>query len=248
MEEKIPVIIPLGCGSTHHNEELRMLLRSMERNAVGLGEVFLVTTFCPSWIDQSKVVVVPIPDKYPDCKDGCIFHKIHETLRLHLEIGRFVFSADDNVFCKPIELDGIPRIRNHRPNGVFQGPGKTKWQRRVARTLEWAKSVGAELPNNLESHCPQLFDGNLIRERMDDFQYYPDDTNGKTITTTWAVMTDSWRNTVDQRNWKETHEMPCTAKDVMFDKPFMSYNDIGFSCIREELFRRFHEPSRYERI
>lgn len=248
MEGRIPIIIPLGNGSWQgKNDELRLLLRSLERNALDLGEVYLVTDCCPEWVDRKALTVVPIPDIYKDCKDANLFNKVHETLKMHPEIGKFVFMADDNLFSKPVVLEDIPPIRNHRPNSVFYKGNLTKWQRRAKSTLEWAKSLGVCLEHNFEAHCPALLDGERIREKMDTFKYYPDSTNGKTIITTWRVVTDSWRESESQTDWKETYEMPCTAIDVRFDKPFIGFNDIGFSCIREELFRRFPRPSRYEK-
>jgi len=242
----IPILIPLGTGSTHHNDELRLALRSIERNAVDVGDVYLITTSCPEWVDRTKLNVVPIPDIYKDCKDACLFHKVHETLRMHPEIGKFVFMADDNAILKSTVLSEIPNIHNHRPNSVFYCKNPSKWQMRVRRTLEWAKSLGVNLEHNFDAHCPALLDGELIRKRIGSFKYYPDSTNGKTIITAWRVVTDSWRDSQNQLDWKETYEMPCTARDVVFDKPFLGYNDVAFGGIRERLFKEFPEPSRWE--
>lgn len=246
MEGNIPIIIPLGNGSKYGNDELKLALRSIEKNAVGVGDVYLITTSCPEWIDRTRLNVVPIPDIYSDCKDANLFNKVHETLKRY-DIGTFVFMADDNAILKRTVLSEIPNIHNHRPNAFFYSENASKWQRRVRNTLEWAKSLGVCLEHNFEAHCPALLDGELIRKRMGSFKYYPDSTNGKTIITTWRVVTDSWHDSQSQLDWKDTYELPCTARDIRFDKPFIGYNDTGFGCIRERLFKEFPEKSRWEK-
>ena len=245
MEGNIPIIIPLGNGSWQgRNDELRLLLRSLERNALDLGEVYLVTDCCPEWVNRKALTVVPIPDIYKDCKDANLFNKVHSTIKMH-GIGDFVFSADDNVFLKPIELKNLPIIHNHRNNSMFYANSLTKWQNRVRNTLEWAKKQGVQLEHNFECHCPQLFNGTKIIQTP--FKYYPDFSDGKTIYTTWRVVTNSWMESKPQLDFKETYEMPCTARDVVLDKLFIGYNDIGFGCIREKLFEAFGKKSKWEK-
>jgi len=245
----IPILIPLGNGSQSDNLELRYALRSIEKNAIGAGVVYVITTSKPSWIAESeKLVVVPIQDIYGDCKDANLFNKVHETLKRY-SIGEFVFMADDNAFANPTNIALIPPIHNHRPNSRFYEATATKWQRRVRRTLEWAKSVtGVELEHNFEAHCQALLDGRKILSNLNSFKYYPDNQEGKTIITTWRVITRSWENSEDQRKWKETYEMPCKKSDVLLEKPFVGYNDAAFlSGVREALQERFPEKSGYEK-
>lgn len=234
----VPVVIPLGCGSTNGDEELRLLLRSLEANAEDLGEVYLVTTCAPEWVQN--VVVVPVRDVYPDCKDANLFAKTHEAIRRH-NLGAFCWAADDNVLLCKMRLADIPAIHSHRPLSVFQQPDGSKWQRRVRDTLEWAKRRDVHLEHDCECHCLQLFDGQAILRGMEGVSFYPE---AKTIYTTWRVVTDTWRDTVDQREWKETYEMP---KTPVFALPLAGYNDAGYPSIREALFAKFPHKSRFEK-
>lgn len=234
----VPVVIPLGCGSTNGDEELRLLLRSLEQNAEDLGEVYLATTCAPEWVQN--VVVVPVADTYADCKDANLFAKVHEVIRRH-NLGRFCFAADDNLLLKRMRLADIPPIHNHRDRTRYDAPDAGKWQRRVRDTLAWAEARGVRLSHDYECHCLQLFDGKAILRGMEGVSFYPD---AKTIYTTWRVVTDTWRDTVDQRQWKETYELP---KTPVFALPLAGYNDAGYPSIREALFAKFPHKSRFEK-
>ena len=185
-------------------------------------------------------------DKYRDSKDGCLFHKTHTVIEQY-NIGTFCWASDDNLLCKPMNLADIPVIHNHRTNERYYSPGATKWQSRVRQTLEWARERGVGLPHAFECHCPQIFDGQALLEGMKGVPYYPEIPHGKTIYTTWRVVTDTWRQSENQLKWKESYELPCTAKDLRMELPLLGYNDAGFEGIREELFRRFPERSRFEK-
>lgn len=239
------VIIPLGNGSWNGlNDELRLLLRSLDRNALDLGNVYLATVCCPDWIDQKTLTVVPLEDLYCNNKDANLHRKTLACIKLY-GIEKFCWCADDNLLCRQMKLEDIPVLHNHRPNSRFYEKVLSKWQHRVRNTLEWAKARGAELPHNYECHCPQVFDGQALLKGMDGVDYVA--LPGLTIYTSWRVVTDSWRESQNQLDWKETHELPCTAIDVSFNKTFLGFNDTAFGCIREELFRRFPEKSRFER-
>lgn len=245
MERKIPTIIPLGNGSWQgRNDELRLLLRSLERNALDLGEVYIITDCCPEWVDRKALVVFPMGDIYSGNKDANLHRKTLACIQA-FGIGKFCWCADDNLLCKPMNLADIPVLHHHRENERFYCQSPTKWQRRVRNTLEWAKARGVELEHQFECHCPQIFDGRKLLEGMKDVDYVSQP--GLTIYTTWRVVTDTWRDSQSQLDFKNTYELPCTATDIQFDKPFLGYNDTGFGCIRERLFKEFPETSRYER-
>jgi len=244
----IPLLIPLGNGSQHNNDELRFLLRSVEKNLGGISTIYLMTSFKPDWIvEDNGLVVEPLPDKYTDDKDANLIFKTNETIRKH-NIGKFVWCADDNVFLKPINADEIPIIHNHRDNSVFYKETLTKWQHRVRNTLEWAKSIGVNLPHNYECHCPQTFEGQKILENM--VEYYP---NQKTIYTLYRVVTNTWQGSKDQRVFKHTFELPMDESVTqitdgeLMAKPFMGYNDQCVDRVLARLKQLFPNKSKWEK-
>lgn len=245
---KTDVIIPLGNGSTHNNDELRYLLRSMEKNLKGYDRVFLVTQYCPDWVQG--VTVVDVPDKHTTNKDANLHEKTLETIRRY-DVKRFVWLSDDNAFLTPINASEIPVLHNHRPNAYFYEQPTTKWRNRLRNTLDWAKSRGIELPHTYEVHCPQVFDGEALLKGMEGVDYVSQP--GLTIYTTWRAVTDSWQYSKNQPDYKWTFELPNDESILVMDeaelksKPFLGYSDAGAANVLKRLEKMFPEPSKYER-
>ena len=244
----IPILIPLGIGSNSDNDELKILLRSIEKNVSNLDKIYIITTAKPDWLNESAdVVIVPMRDKWTDNKDANLFDKVHTTIK-KFDIEQFCFCADDNVFAQPIDLATIPVLHNHRDLQWFNKNVGGKWTRRVKDTLLWAKNRGVELPNNFECHAPQLFDGKAIINGMVDVDYI---ARPLTIYTAWRAVTDTWHNSTDQREFKNTYEIALYddyKQDDLCTKPFIGYSDSTFlNGLRERLFKVFKEKSHYER-
>ena len=238
------VILPLGVGSKHSNEELRMLLRSVDKNLKGVERVFLVTTCCPDWVNRENVIVVPIADKYDNNKDANLHLKTLSAIERY-NIGDFVWLSDDNAILREIGVNEIPILHNHRDNQQFLNNAGSKWRARVANTLRFAFARGANIQHNYECHCPQLFNGQMLLEGMKGVDYAS--LPGLTIFTTWRVVTNTWQGSKSQLDWKETYEMPCTPKDVILDKSFVGYNDSAFQGVLARLKQLFPNKSRFEK-
>ena len=244
----IPILIPLGTGSNSDNDELKILLRSIEKNVSNLDKIYLITTAKPDWlIDTDDIVIVPIRDRWTDNKDANLFDKVHTTIAKY-NLDQFCFCADDNAFMQPIDLTAIPTLHNHRDLEWFMKNVGGKWTRRVKDTLLWAKSRGVELPYNFECHAPQIFNGQAILQGMQTVDYI---ARPLTIYTAWRAVTDTWHNSTDQRDFKNTYEIALYddyKQDDLTSKPFIGYSDSTFlNGLRERLFKVFGEKSHYER-
>lgn len=247
----IPILIPLGEGSKSNNDELRILLRSIDKNVSGLDRVFLITTNKPDWIvediNERGLTVVELQDKHDSNKDANLFDKIHATLMIY-DIDRFCFCADDNLFAQPTDLNSIPVLHNHRNYDWFATNVGGKWRERVKNTFDWALSKGINLPYNYECHAPQIFSGRKIIDGMQGVNYV---AKPLTIYTAWRVASDSWRGSKDQRDFKNTYEIGLYDNfktDDLESKQFVGYSDATFlNGLRERLFELFGEKSRYEK-
>lgn len=239
-----PVIIPLGEGSTHNNAELRFLLRSLERNALDLGEVYVASTCPPEWLQGA--CVVPIPDTHAHCKDANLVDK---TLRVieRCKLDSFAWCADDNAIVQPVRLAEIPLLYNERVRKDFNNG--SKWHRRVLNTFAWADSLGVPLEHSFESHAPQFFaDAQTLAQRMRRTPYAKGD--GLTIMSAFRVAMGKTTGGLPQSRWKDTYEKECeeAVKAATFGKPFVGYNDGGINCgILERLEELFPQKSRFER-
>ena len=251
MSDEIPILCPLGTGSKSNNDELRILLRSIEKNAIGMSKFYLMTTHAPDWLKPNeRLEIVPLEDP-PLCKDAVLIWKTLMTIKRKNITGDFVWVADDNVFMQPVDIRTIPPIHNHRPNSIFYKEPQTIWRKRVRHTLEWAKSKGIELQHQFECHAPQRFSTDLIVKNENDQEWMYDDT-GLTITTYFRVISDTWRNSEDQTKWKQTYELPMEEirtmkKEDFCTKPFLGYSDCGVQAgLLDRLEEIFPEPSQWE--
>lgn len=243
------VVIPLGSGSQTGDDELKILLRSIETNLVGAGQIFIVTHTPPEWLNRDEVTVVDIADRYTDNKDANLHLKVLETARKH-GFNHFIFCADDNCFMQKVRAAEIPVLRNHRPREAFEGGGR--WRERVRHTFDWAESLGVKLDFNFECHAPQVFDAKKVLAGMENVDCVS--PPGLTIYTAWRVVSDSWRDSLPQVDYKITLEA-CTAEDVasmkdsyLTSRMFLGYNDVAVGAgIIARLRQIFPHKSRFEK-
>lgn len=237
----LDLVIPLGIGSKHGNDELRILLRSVERNVRDIGRVVVVTQAVPDWLQNAVVVKCGDPLKHN--KDGNLIRKVLTALdKLDIR-GKFCLSADDAVFFKEIRLADCPLLFNSRGRDEFDANGK-RWHRRMVRTFMFFGLQGCNLNHNYEVHAPQVFDADLIRKVIPTVDYQSD--IGYCIYTLFRGMCHETGG-VEQSPYKDTIEEE-NQVDAPLDKLFVGYNDTAFDAgLRERLFGIFSEKSKYER-
>ena len=239
---KVDVIIPLGNGSTHGNDELRLMLRSLEAHCSDVGTVYLATQYCPNWIDRDKVVVVDIADEEKNNKDKNLIDKVLKVVEMY-GVKSFVFSADDNFIMRDVELKHLPLLYN-RPRSAFDN-ADSKWRKRVRHTFDYFLERGVPLEHEFESHCPQYFadaQGLLKAMRNVDYATQP----GLTIMTAFRAATGEIYGGRHMTEFKETYEQPTVEREFRNEKMFVGCNEVGFDCICHLLYRLFPNPSRYE--
>ncbi len=238
------IIIPLGSGSKSDNDELRILLRSLEANAIGLGRIIVISDCAPSWLDRSRVTVLKMGDAHAHNKDANLIDKTIAAIR-EFNLDSFCWFADDNVLMQPLRLSAIPILRNLRSKSDFADDGK--WHRRVFRTFEWAESLGVHLTHNYETHVPQYFThARELASRLATVDYRT--PPGLSIMTLFRVLLgETSKPSESQDAWKETYQEDCTGKPITLSKPFVGYNDTGFlTGLRQRLFEIYPTRSIYE--
>lgn len=242
----IDIIIPLGSGSKSDNDELRILLRSLERNATNVGRVAIVGDRIPEWLQN--IVHVDYGDVFTENKDGNMINKTIAAIN-QLKCADFILTCDDAVFNQPIDLEKMPILYNDRVQADF-GPdfkeGKWKrWHQRMYHTFWLAEEMGRPLEHNYETHAPQPFNAYFMADLLKEVNYRSGVGYG--IFTLFRLCEGRQKQGREQTAYKTTHESEASAKEPM-DKLFASYNDKAFlHGLRERLFERFPEKSRYER-
>ncbi len=235
----VDLAIPLGTGSRSGNDELKILLRSIEKNGIGIRNILVVTDRVPDWLTGVKII--PLGDTYEKNKDGNIIRKILAAAVSEGISEEFAWSSDDLALLKPFDFETMPPIYNSRGKERFPVDG-TLWQRRVRRTFEFLESRNLNLPHNYESHTPHRYPARKLARAMRNVDYTSG--TGYSINTLFHGLLGITGG-FDQTLFKETCEKNSGWK---LDKVLVGYNDTAFlHGLREELFRRFPEKSKYER-
>lgn len=236
----VDVIIPLGPGSLdHENNEIRILLRSLEKNCTGLGRIIVVTDCAPDWLNPDTVCILHRGDRHKDNKDANLIEKTLAAIEQYA-VRSFVWAADDNVVMKPLDLRVAPKIYNNRTRASF--PEKRRWHERMRHTFD----TFPRLKCNFDSHTPQPFrDAQKLARSMRGVAYQEDP--GMCIMTTFFASMDDLAGGVDQQDYKLTVEdVPGIGIDIT-SMLYLGYGDSGFAAIREKLFKIFSEKSRFEK-
>ena len=244
-ERKTDIVIPLGNGSKWNNDELRILLRSIERHAIGTGRIIIVSDNAPEWL--ANVEILPIKDRHSNCKDGNLIEKTLEAIKQY-NLDSFVWCADDNAFMQDIRLDSIPILANSKEREEYASANANAWQERVFNTYEWADSVlKTPLKHNFESHAPQYFDdAQKLYSLMQGVPYL--EGAGLTIMTAFRVVLRQTENYIIKDAYKDTFEKDCTGAEIQLTKVFCGYNDMAFATgLRDKLFSIFNTKSRFEK-
>ena len=108
--QKVDIIIPLGSGSKSNNDELKILLRSLEKNGRNFRNIIVVTDEPPPWLCNVKVI--PASDELKHNKDGNIIRKVLTALTVCYDITpEFILTADDCAVLKETDflLSNYPR-------------------------------------------------------------------------------------------------------------------------------------------
>ena len=235
----VDIIIPLGMGSKSDNDELRLLLRSIEKNGIGYRKIIVVATKIPSWLQN--IVTLQMDDVLSRNKDGNIIRKVLFALTAVSDITpEFAWTADDCVLLKEFDFSTVPPIYNNRNKERFPADGSI-WQRRIRRTFEFFEECNLPLKHNFESHTPQRFPSRKLLRAMRNIDYKGDIGYG--INTLFHGLLGI-SGGFDQKLFKVTCE---NDRMPELDKPLLGYNDRGFETLKTELFRRFPDKSKYER-
>ena len=250
-------IIPLGTGSKSKNDELRLLLRSLERHARNLGRVVVVGDALPDWL--TGVEVVKRGDPCPANKDANIIDKVAKACR-DLGIKQFVFSADDNLLLRDCDLETIPVLRTERTAGCFAPKAKlnngkaeldwNRWRERVLHTFWLAEELGVPMAHDYEAHAPQLYrDADLLLDGLKTIRYHAG--AGYSICSLFRIIegraqgkpVEAQAHAFYKATWEDAGLLAPPSETQIFG----GYNDDAFLAgLRGWLFAIYPQASRYE--
>lgn len=239
-QNPMDVIIPLGPGSVDgKDDELKILLRSLEANCKGMGRVIIVTDCPPAWLDPDTVGILPMADKYDDNKDANLIDKTLAAIE-KFDVRSFVWMADDNAIMHPMDLRKAPKVYNCRTRLAFTE--QKIWHERMRHTFD----TFPQLTCNYDSHTPQPFhDAKKLLQCMRGVNYrmHP----GLCIMTAFYAAMGELESDTEQYFCKLTVEKEAAGDIDLTSMMYLGYGDKGFPSIRARLFDIFKEPSHFER-
>lgn len=139
------VLYILGRGSKHDDLELRLSLRCLEKNAIGVDRVFIVGN-CPEWVQN--VVHIPSEDTYT--AENNAFQKILKACRSDITT-HFLLMNDDFFMLKSFVVSQYPYFTR---GALRYRKEDNPYNRSINKTRELLEKFAYILPANFEVHCP----------------------------------------------------------------------------------------------
>ena len=245
--EKVDVVYVLGSGSGWKNNEIRFSLRSIEKNGINAGKIFVVGEK-PEFLSK-KVIYIHVSDIFnPNVNaDGNIITKVLAACADKRLSDDFLFINDDHILLKPVDLHDVPAFHKGDMN-LFPAThwALNYWRGRLKRTMETLNDKGLTA-YHFDCHTPILFNKILFPEVMAGFDY----KDGIGLT-----MKSLYGNSVYSESGKLLEgEKKTVFKNFTIEQlnkrleqcGFMSFNDDGLNkSLKVWLYKRFTVISKWE--
>lgn len=241
------IVIPLSKQSQSNNIELRVALRSIQKYAKNLGNIFIYTEAELPWL--RGVTVVKHGDPIPNNKDANLINKIKAASQNPDINDRFMFWSDDQLLTGELDLDAAPVIANGRGLTWFEqqrkNPNNTKWYHRMYNTLKYIEdTTGRRLDWNYDSHAPQPYTKTGCKEVFYNVPY--NELPGFCINTIYYGMLGQPYN-VQQQEVKVTFQ---GENMKIIPKKFKTYVGYDNNCWMHGMLYfflgMFFTPSKYQ--
>lgn len=137
--DKVNVLYVVGRNSFHHDIELRMSLRLLEKHGENLGDV-IIAGYIPNFIDRDKTECVEIIDTSFG-KHWNILNCIVTAIMFAGLCDDFLYSSDDHFLMKDIDLRKWKRysrgeIYDEEACRRIYGHEPSRYQRSIIKTRE----------------------------------------------------------------------------------------------------------------
>lgn len=224
------IVIPLGSGSIYKNFEIRIALRSIEKNISNVGQIFIIGK-CPDFLQNVIHIHADDIHKIPD-------RNMWDKLMLVVNDDRigeeFLYMHDDHYILKPFTLPQFPyfyssTITEYNKQRIPDGYGKR------SRNTE-AYLVANNLPLlYYDIHYPMMMTKTAIKESDPDWKN-PDG----------YVIKSLIGNRINHPNKEKVTDYKINGRPPEHAKVCSSYPHMRASCKRF-LLETFPEMSRFEK-
>lgn len=234
--KKIDALYILGNGSPFNNEELRMSLRSLEKNARGLGRVIVVGENPGFLSDLAEYYYIP---EAKGNKEYRIAKKILNACDAGIVNGNFFFCNDDYLFHKPFNIEGYPYY--HRGN-LPRVRSTGHYRRSLYNTYKYLKT--RRLPYlHFDIHCPIIYNSERFKGLRTHWEASGQLREGMVVKSLYSNFYGiEGRRRSDVKVSHLGRQLSRIVGREMF-----SYSDGGFrNGVHNYAISKFPKPSRYE--
>lgn len=158
--------------SQWNNNELRYSLRSIAKNAKGLGRVF-IAGYIPEFVDQESVTCVRVKDQ-SNVKHVNILRAIDTAIK-QTDIGKdddgwFLYSSDDHFYIRETDFAHYPIYwrGEELPKEVKKGDGAASYHTTLVSTRKLLEWCGLPV-NHMAWHGNTYFNAALWKDERFQF-------------------------------------------------------------------------------
>lgn len=252
----IDIVIPLGKGSTWHNNELRYCLRSIEKHLKGYRNIYIVGEF-PSFLLEhvnavaesgqprdSYVVPVFVPDESPHNPAKNIFNKLIAACYDQQLSMEFIYFNDDYILTQDIDAATLPHY--HKEHSLKESAGRIQQGNTFRQALEnTAKALEAKgfAIKNFDVHIPMRMNKeNFLKLQQYDWRV-PYGYTAKSLYANSNAIEGEFMCDCKISQGLSTEEINSRVNDRFV----FSYGDAGlFGDMKQWLKDHFPKPSVFE--
>lgn len=239
------ILYVVGNGSKWGNNELRYSLRSIDKNGINVGRIFIASEVLPPFVNRETVTHVPVCDP-TNIKHLNIMKKVEHTMRNSDIDDNFLLSSDDHFYIKPTDFDNYPL---YHKGDIREKLSSQEYWVSLRDTKAFLKQHGLTTYAT-NGHWNTHFNRPLYMENIALFNA------GKKLRYCAEVnclmgnlLVTSGVKPIEVRDVKIKHVGSIAdAIAKIRDSHFFSINDRAFECgIQEYLQQLFPNPSRWEK-
>lgn len=222
----------LGTGSHYHNFELRMSLRSIEKNLSGIDQVYIIGE-CPEWANVNHIYY---PDKLGVPSDYNIMKKITRACEEPGISDNFLFINDDHYIMKPFVAAEFPYFYEVSLEKYLARRAHDTYALRAKNTCKYLQSKN--LPTkHFDIHYPIIYNKSLFLEHV---------TGAVDWERKCYVIKSMYANTLkiegtEAVDYKIGRSLPPQDVKVFSSTPRFRHN------VQRYLLENFKKPSRFEK-
>jgi len=236
------VVLPYTNDSHWQDNELRYCLRSLEKNFLNLGEVYIIGSK-PTWV--RNVTHIRASDNYLDNKGGNIISKLLLACFNPAISDDFLFVSDDQYLLVPMRAQDIQPYYVYDMTGLPLRKGNKFWMQCLRNTRKTLKVEGLTL-YNYEPHVPMVINKKKFIQVMKKYDWenilYP----------TLSLYFNNVLKTHEQLppNHRIFYDGLEISKHMNFinGKQFLAHSDLGLSWqLQQKIKELFPKKSKFER-